>query len=117
MFAHSSFFDNAMVATEPDNEEIKDAVAAYDLMPPPMRNYVPASMKRKARLKKKEWRQLQALWARFCRLLELRGISMRIGSDPTTWSADWKRNLARLGWDSTRVTIKCERQRCSMSLR
>ena len=106
-----------MVATEPDNEEIKDAVAGYDLMLPLSKTYTQASMARKARRKKKEWRKLQTLWARFCRLLEVRGIPMRIGSDPTTWSVEWKLTLMRLGWDSTRVTVSCERGKCSMSLR
>ena len=107
---------NPAVATGA-NEEIKDAVAAYDLMPPPSIKYRPASMARRARRKKKEWRKLQTFWARVTRLLELRGIPMRIGSDPTTWSVEWKLTLMRLGWDSTRVTVRCERGACSMTLR
>ena len=116
IFDHSYFFANAMVANEPDNEDIKDAVAAYDLMPPPSKTYTPASMARKAKRKKKELRQLQKMWARFCRLQEVRGIAMRVGSDPTTWRVDWNITLRRLGWD-TRVTVSCETNSCSMRLR
>jgi hypothetical protein len=90
-----------VVANEPDNEDIKDAVAAYDLMPPPSKTYTPASMARKAKRllrKKKEMRQLQKIWARFCRLQAVRGIAMRVGSDPTTWRVDWNNiTLRRLG--------------------
>ena len=103
IFDHSFFFANAMVANEPDNEDIKDAVAAYDLMPPPSKTYTPASMARKAKRKKKELRQLQKMWARFCCLQEVRSrIAMRVGSDPTTWRVDWNITLRRLGWDTKR---------------
>ena len=87
------------------------------LMPPPPASYETKSMREQSKKRRKDKMRLQKLWARFCRLETLLGISMLVGeASISQWGSDWVANLERLGFNSKRVHVKCELNRCAIHL-